>query len=124
MAVNVNKKHKEGLGFNDKIGLSITKLVGTMWAAYLFAGLAFVALPSAIAQHSPTVLINWISSNFLQLVLLPLIIVGQNLQSRKDEIRAESDYETDLKTAEQITQILARLEKIETKLNQIKSLPK
>ncbi len=110
MAVNVNKKHKESLGFNDRIGLTITNIVGTMWIAYIFAGLAFVALPSAIQQGSPTVLVNWLSSNFLQLVLLPLIMVGQNLQSRKDVIRAENDYETDKKAEEKIETILARLE--------------
>lgn len=110
MAIDVNKKHKESLGLNDRIGLSITTLVGTMWTAYLFAGLAFVALPSAIAQGSPTVLINWVSSNFLQLVLLPLIMVGQNLQSRKDQIRAQSDYETDREAEKKIEMILIKLE--------------
>src|ERR1051326_4282268 len=64
---------------NAWLALRITRIVGTMYCAYLFAVLAFVALPSAIQQGSPTVLINWLSSNFLQLILLPIIIVGQNV---------------------------------------------
>ena len=56
--------------------------------------IALVALPAAIQQGSPTVLINWLSSNFLQLVLLPIIIVGQNVISAAQDARAEADHET------------------------------
>jgi len=80
--------------FNSWIALRITKVVGTMYCAYVFTVLAFVALPSAIQQGSPTVLVNWLSSNFLQLVLLPIIIVGQNLISTAQDARAEADHET------------------------------
>jgi hypothetical protein len=65
-----------------------------MYCAYLFAALALVALPAALQQGSTTVLVNWLSSNFLQLVLLPIIIVGQNVISRAQDIRAEADHET------------------------------
>ena len=65
-----------------------------MYCAYLFTVIAFVALPSAIQQGSPTVLVNWVSSNFLQLVLLPIIIVGQNLISATQDARADADHET------------------------------
>ena len=58
-------------------GLKITVLVGTMWAAYLFACIAIISLPSTIKQHNATVLVLWLSSEFIQLVLLPIIIVGQ-----------------------------------------------
>ncbi len=84
-------KH-ERIGFNGRIASIITAVVGTMWTAYLFAGLAFVALPNAIAQGSPTVLINWLSSNFLQLVLLPIIIVGQQIQAKASDKQAEQTY--------------------------------
>jgi len=79
---------------NAWLAVLITKSVGTMYCAYLFTVIAFVALPSAIQQGSATVLINWISSNFLQLVLLPIIIVGQNLISATQDARAEADHET------------------------------
>ena len=79
---------------NAWLAVRITKVVGTMYCAYVFTILAFVALPSAIAQGSPTVLVNWLSSNFLQLILLPIIIVGQNVISTAQDVRAEADHET------------------------------
>ena len=80
--------------FNAAVAVRITKIVGTMYCAYIFALLALVALPAAIQQGSPTVLVNWLSSNFLQLVLLPIIIVGQNVISSAQDKRAEADHKT------------------------------
>jgi hypothetical protein len=80
--------------FNAKIAVFITKVVGTMYCAYVFALIAFVALPAAIADGKPTTLVNWLSSNFLQLILLPIIIVGQNVISTAQDARAETDHET------------------------------
>jgi hypothetical protein len=80
--------------FNAVVAVRVTKIVGTMYCAYAFALLALVALPAAIEQGSPTVLVNWLSSNFLQLVLLPIIIVGQNVISAAQDARAEADHET------------------------------
>jgi len=79
--------------FNAAVGLKVTVLVGTMWAAYVFALIAFYSLPSTIKAHSGTVLVLWISSEFLQLVLLPIIIVGQNIQSRAADARATKTFE-------------------------------
>lgn len=79
---------------NARLAVLITKGVGTMYCAYVFTVIAFVALPSALQQGSPTVLVNWLSSNFLQLVLLPIIIVGQNVISTAQDARAEADHET------------------------------
>ena len=78
---------------NAAVGLKITILVGTMWAAYVFALIAFYSLPSTIKAHSGTVLVLWISSEFLQLVLLPIIIVGQNIQARAADARATKTFE-------------------------------
>jgi hypothetical protein len=80
--------------FNAAVAVRVTKIVGTMYCAYVFTLIALVALPAAIQQGSPTVLINWLSSNFLQLVLLPIIIVGQNVISAAQDARAEADHET------------------------------
>ena len=71
--------------FNAAVALRVTKIVGTMYCAYAFTLVALVALPAAIEQGSPTVLINWLSSNFLQLVLLPIILVGQNVISTQQD---------------------------------------
>jgi hypothetical protein len=81
------------VGLNGRIGLLITTLVGTMVCGYVFAIIALISLPSAITSHNLTVIIAWVSSNFLQLVLLPIIIVGQNLQAKASDTRAVQTYE-------------------------------
>ena len=98
-----------GVGrFNSKVGLRITIIVGTMWCAYLFAGIALISLPDALKQNS-TVIVAWISSNFLQLVLLPIIIVGQNIQARSADDRAKATYEDAVAVLEEAKQIQAHL---------------
>ena len=79
--------------FNRRIGLGITTSVGTMWCAYAFAVLALVSLPAAIASGSLIVIIAWIAQTFLQLVLLPVIIVGQNIQAVAADARSTATYE-------------------------------
>jgi len=78
--------------FNTFLALKITQGVGTMWCAYAFALLALVSFPDAIRGGlSPT--ITWIAQTFLQLVLLSIIIVGQNVQSAAADARAQATYE-------------------------------
>jgi hypothetical protein len=77
---------------NAVIAVKVTRIVGTMWCAYAFAALAFVSLPSAIRSHSAVVLVSWISQTFLQLVLLSVIIVGQNVLTAAADKRAEATY--------------------------------
>jgi hypothetical protein len=85
------KKDTAAQRINAKVGLRITVLVGTMWCAYVFAAIALISLPDNI--HSTQLLILWISSSFLQLVLLPIIIVGQNIQARASDARAAKTFE-------------------------------
>jgi hypothetical protein len=82
----------ERVGFNGKIGVFITSVVGTMWAAYLFTVLALVSLPAAIQSHDKIIIVAWVAQTFLQLVLLPVIIVGQNVQARAADKRAQQTY--------------------------------
>ena len=110
---------------NAAVAVRITKIVGTMYCAYVFTLIALVALPTAIQSGQPTVLVNWISSNFLQLVLLPIIIVGQNVISAAQDKRAEADHKTltalhvmnvqQLKILEQQEKILSVLQTAVTK---------
>jgi hypothetical protein len=79
--------------FNTFLALKITGAVGTMWCAYAFAALAVVSLPSAIRSHDAVTIVSWISQTFLQLVLLSIIIVGQNVQSAAADQRAQATYE-------------------------------
>lgn len=80
--------------FNMALALLITKNVGSMWCAYIFAGIALASLPAALRSHDPLVMVGWIAQTFLQLILLPIIIVGQNVQAEASDQRAEHDHET------------------------------
>src|SRR5271170_5503712 len=63
-----------------------------MWCAYAFAALAIVSLPAAVGSGSAVVLVSWISQTFLQLVLLSVIIVGQNVLAAAADKRSEATY--------------------------------
>jgi hypothetical protein len=77
--------------FNAWLAVKITNTVGSMWCAYVFTLLALISLPDAI--HGGTApLIAWIAQTFLQLVLLSIIMVGQDVASQKAEARAEEDH--------------------------------
>ena len=77
--------------FNSFLGEGITKSVGTMWCAYVFAIIALISLPEAI--HTGTsALISWIAQTFLQLVLLSIIMVGQKVEGAAADIRADDTY--------------------------------
>ena len=83
--------------FNSWLAVHITRAVGTMWAAYLFVIIALVSLPQALHAFltgDTYVGIAWLSQSFLQLVLLPIIIVGQNVISASQDARAEADHIT------------------------------
>jgi hypothetical protein len=69
--------------FNQKIAAKITDAVSTMWAAYLFAAIALISLPAAIRTGDSLVIVAWVAQTFLQLVLLSIIMVGQD-QSAKE----------------------------------------
>jgi hypothetical protein len=90
-------------GINAKVAIVLTKVVGTMWCFYVFNGIALISLPSAINTGQLTTIINWVSSNWIQLILLPALMVGQNVQSVAADARA-------LKTFEDTEKILDRLD--------------
>ena len=79
--------------FNAWFAVKVTSGVGTMWCAYAFAALAIVSLPAAVGSGSAVVLVSWISQTFLQLVLLSVIIVGQNVLAAAADKRSEATYE-------------------------------
>ncbi len=80
--------------FNTWLAVRITRTVGTMWVAYAFALLALVSFPAAIATGDTIIIIAWVAQTFLQLVLLPIIMVGQNVIQAANDARAEADHET------------------------------
>jgi hypothetical protein len=114
------------VGVNGRVGLFITAVVGTMWVAYAFALLALISLPSAIRTGNSLIIVAWIAQTFLQLVLLPIIIVGQNVQARAADRRAEEtfrDAEAVLHECLQIQQHLSAQDAVQqAQLVELKSL--
>ena len=102
------KTTDESVGFNGKIALILTTVVGTMWCAYAFAALALLVLPQAAGGGLLT-LIQWLSQTFIQLVMLSVIMVGQNLLSRASDKRADMTYNDADATFHEAEQIQAHL---------------
>ncbi len=86
--MRVNDGHA---GVNGRLAVRITAVVGTMWCAYAFVALAAYGLPAAM-RGGAAGFVQWASSQFIQLVLLPVIIVGQNVQARAADKRAEQTF--------------------------------
>jgi hypothetical protein len=82
-------------GANAKIAVFLTNIVGSMWCAYLFAVIALLGLRPALRPGGEGI-IAWIAQTFLQLVLLSVIMVGQNVQSQASDIRAQHTYDDTL----------------------------
>jgi len=82
--------------FNEKLGARITSIVGTMWCAYVFAAIALISLPGAIKSGNTVVIVAWIAQTFLQLVLLSIIMVGQDVQSKSVEQKINETHEASL----------------------------
>lgn len=77
--------------FNDRLAMVITKAVGSMWMAYAFSAFDLLSLPAALRSGIQAI-VAWVAQTFLQLVLLSIIMVGQNLQSTAADKRSEQTY--------------------------------
>lgn len=80
--------------FNDKLAVWIGTHVGSMYCFYLFNVIAFLSFKSAVDTHNLVPIINWVSSNWIQLILLPAIMVAQNIASNATDAKAEADHMT------------------------------
>ena len=111
---NVNQKHHSTLGFQERIALYSTNIIGTMYAVYFFilALSGWMLWQTFVDKHPfdpyPFAFLLFLG-NIVQLLLMPLIMVGQNLQSRHAEIRAEEEYKTTQTSYQDIEQIILHL---------------
>ena len=107
-------------GFNSRLGVLITKAVGTMWAAYVFAGLALISLPSVLASDDTRMIVDWVAQTFLQLVLVSVVIVGQNQMSAKADARAEATYKDATALLHEVKQLQQHLEHQDAQLAELR----
>ncbi|MEN9916023.1 MAG: hypothetical protein RL725_698 [Actinomycetota bacterium] len=111
---------------NQKIATKITSFVSTMWCAYIFAAIALISLPAAIKSGDRIVIVAWVAQTFLQLVLLSIIMVGQDssskgMQQKIDETHTASlaEFELAKKSQEIATKEMAALKEITSEMHQI-----
>jgi hypothetical protein len=94
--------------FNTKVALLVTKIVGSMWCAYAFALFDLISLPAAI-RSGPAAMVSWVAQTFLQLVLLSVIMVGQNVQAAAADKRAEATFHDASATLHEVAHVQGHL---------------
>jgi len=94
--------------FNTKVAILITTVVGSMWCAYAFALFDLISLPAAIRSGAPAI-VSWVAQTFLQLVLLSVIMVGQNVQAAAADKRAEATFHDASATLHEVAHIQGHL---------------
>ena len=96
-----------------------------MWCAYVFAFIALIGLPPALKPGGEGI-IAWIAETFLQLVLLSVIMVGQNVQSVASDVRSQHTYDDtveildrlDVRTAGGLKDVVDRIDELQLALKQ------
>jgi hypothetical protein len=112
-------KVKDGhVGLNGRIALALTTAVGTMWCAYAFAVLALLVVPEAVRGGLLTT-VQWVSQTFIQLVMLSVIMVGQNILGQAADKRSEMTYKDAEATFHEAQQIQAHLQAQDEAMNTI-----
>ena len=114
---NTYKEVHEAISPLQKLALWITENVGSMqfflvifvWTV-LWLGWNLFA-PVDLRFDPPMGFVLWLFiSNLIQILLMPLIMVGQNVQGMHAEKRAENDLEINVKAEQEIEVILQHLE--------------
>ena len=114
---NVNTIHRARLSNLDKLAIVVTEKIGTMGFFFIIFGwtviwLGFNILAPKNLRFDPyPAFVLWLFiSNLIQIHLMPLIMIGQNIQGKHAELRSEHDFETDKKAEAEIEAILSHLE--------------
>jgi uncharacterized membrane protein len=114
---SINIEHRTNLSRLERLAIWITDRVGTMGFFLLIFAWTLVWLgwniiaPTAVRFDPFPAFVLWLFlSNMIQLFLMPLIMVGQNLQGRHAEARAEADFDVNTKAEREIETILLHLE--------------
>src|ERR1041385_3736601 len=115
---NTYKDTMDKMSALDRRALWITDHIGTMGFFLLIAVWTFIWLtwnflaPANLKFDPPMGYVFWLFiSNMIQILLMPLIMIGQNIQGRQSEARAEHDLDVNIKAEAEIETILNHLER-------------
>jgi len=123
---NVNVVYEKSLKTLDRLAIAITNRVGSfgffliilgwtvVWTGYNILASEVPLLGLRAFDPFPAFVAYLLISNVIQILLMPLIMVGQNLQGRHSETRAELDFQVNLKNEISITEVLRRLDVLES----------
>lgn len=112
-----NEVHQESLTTQEKIGLWVVERVNTIWCAIIFSCIGITSLVGIFTGNAILGgVVGGFSSYFLQLVFLPLIGVGNNAQSKHQQIFADHQYQVNVDAS-------LSIRRVEMKLNKILNLP-
>ena len=123
---NVNVVYEKSLNTLDRLAIAITNRVGSfgffliilgwtiVWTSYNILASEVPLLHLRAFDPFPAFVAYLLISNVIQILLMPLIMVGQNLQGRHSETRAELDFQVNLKNEISLTEVLRRLDVIES----------
>jgi uncharacterized membrane protein len=114
---NVNITHKETLSALERFAVKVTDHIGSMgffiiiflWTL-LWLGWNTISPKDLRFDPFPAFVLWLFISNMIQIFLMPLIMIGQNLQGRHAEKRAEADFEVNVRSEKEIEVILMNLE--------------
>src|SRR3990172_5871640 len=101
---NVNVRHKESLSALERIAVQVTDYVGSMgffliifaWTL-LWLGWNTLAPQDLRFDPFPAFVLWLFISNMIQIFLMPLIMIGQNIQGRHAALRSEHAFETEIR---------------------------
>lgn len=121
LAKNVNDKFEEQLTLGDRLADKMTSFAGS----WRFISICLFFLSSWILMNHyvfsvafdpfPFILLNLFLSTIAALQA-PIIMMSQNRQALKDRIRAEHDYQVNLKAEEEIAALHKKIDLITQKL--------
>ncbi len=124
---DINAEHQAKLSGLERMALYISEHVGTpgfflllvLWTTGWVLWNLYAPHPYRFDRAMEFTVWVFIS-NIIQLFLLPLLMVAENLQSRHDRLLANNQFESHLKTAQEIEAILGYLRQLHADMAAVK----
>ena len=122
---NTNHVYKNNLKPSERFAIWITDRIGTIgffililtWTIFWLGWNMFAPVHLRFDPYPAFVLWLFIS-NMIQIFLMPLLMVGQNLQAKRAEIRAENDYNVNIKAEKEIALLMKEIKELKKMLSE------
>ncbi|GGG37144.1 DUF1003 domain-containing protein [Bizionia arctica] len=126
MIKNTNHIYKDELKNSERFAIWITERIGTIgfffiiviWTVLWLGWNMFAPQPLRFDPFPGFVLWLFVS-NMIQIMLMPLIMVGQNLQAKRSEIRAENDFNVNIKAEKEISSIMEEIKELKEMISKL-----